>query len=314
MATQLDWYLQVNLKARQLRLLVALEDFGNLKQVAEFSHVTVPAVSKALAELEKGLGLDLFTRTAQGLKPTAYGECLIRHARSMLTDLQQVRDELKALSSGAAGKIHVGVYPASSSVLLPLALQQLKQRSVGTNVQVTEGTSATLLPLLWEGKIDLVVGRLPARSPSNGFGDAELLQEALTIVVGPQHALSKRKRVSWSDLTEYPWVLPPPVSQMREPLERVLAQHQVPLSNNYIETMSVHFTRAYLYLTDAVAVIPHAMAHDPTQPLTVLPLEMPQVLRPVGVLWNKNRPLSPGAELMIECLRDAAVVIEPRAS
>ena len=50
---QLDWYLQVNLKARHLRLLVALDDFGNLKQVAEISHVTVPAVSKALAELDQ---------------------------------------------------------------------------------------------------------------------------------------------------------------------------------------------------------------------------------------------------------------------
>ena len=58
--SQLDWYLQINLKARQLRLLVALDDFGNLKQVADISHVTVPAVSKALSELEKGLGLQLF--------------------------------------------------------------------------------------------------------------------------------------------------------------------------------------------------------------------------------------------------------------
>src|SRR4051812_27801244 len=100
---QLDSYLQVNLKARHLRLLVALDDFGNLKQVADISHVTVPAVSKGLAEIEKGLGLELFTRTAQGLRPTPYGEVLVRHARAMLTDILQARDELKALSSGSEG-------------------------------------------------------------------------------------------------------------------------------------------------------------------------------------------------------------------
>jgi len=79
---QIDWYLQVNLKARHLRLLVALNDFGNLKQVADISHVTVPAVSKALAELERGLGLELFTRTprACGPRPTANAWCAT-HAR-----------------------------------------------------------------------------------------------------------------------------------------------------------------------------------------------------------------------------------------
>ena len=90
---QLDWYLQVNLKARHLRLLVALDDFGNLRQVADISHITVPAVSKALAELEKGLGLELFNRTGQGLRPTAYGARLICLARKMLTDIRQTRDE-----------------------------------------------------------------------------------------------------------------------------------------------------------------------------------------------------------------------------
>jgi DNA-binding transcriptional LysR family regulator len=309
MPSQLDWYLQVNLKARQLRLLVALEDFGNLKQVADFSHVTVPAVSKALAELEKGLGLMLFTRTAQGLRPTVYGECLVRHARSIITDIQQARDELKALSSGSEGKINIGVYPASTSVLMPRALALLKQRSTSTNVQVTEGTSHTLLPQLWEGKVDLVVGRLPARTPSNGFEERELLEEQLLVVVGPKHPLARRKRMQWSDLETYPWVLPPPSSQMREPLERVLVQHDLPIDNNYIETMSVHLTRAYLYQTDAVAVMAHAAAHDASQPLVALPLTLPRMLRSTGVLWNRNRPLSPGTSLMIECLEEAAAAM-----
>lgn len=306
MATQLDWYLQVNLKARQLRLLVALDDFGNLKQVADFSHVTVPAVSKALAELEKGLGLELFTRTAQGLRPTVYGECLIRHARGMLTGIQQVRDELKALSSGSGGKINIGVYPASTPVLLPQALVLLKKRSPTTNVQVTEANSAILLPQLWEGKVDLVVGRLPMNRPTAGLEERELLEERLMVVAGLHHPLANRKRLKWTDLADYPWVLPPPSSQMREPLENILQQYGLTVDTDYIETLSVHVTRAYLYLTDAVSVMASAAAHEPSQPLAVLPLALPRMLRPTGVLWNKNRPLTPGMQLMLDCLEEAA--------
>lgn len=312
MPSQLDWYLQLNLKARQLRLLVALDDLGNLKKVAEVSHVTLPAVSKALAELEKGLGLELFVRTPQGLRPTVYGECLIRHARRMLTDLHRARDELKALSSGSGGKVNIGVYPASSSVLMPRALVLLKQRSPDTNVQITEGTSPVLLPQLWEGNIDLIVGRLPTLRLSTGFEEKALLEDQLMVVAKPDHPLAHRKRLQWSDLKDYPWVLPPLVSQMREPLERVLLQHGMELNRNYIETLSVHITRAYLYLTEAIAVMADAAAHDPLQPLAVLPLTLPRMLRAAGVMWNRNRALSPAAQLMMECLEEAAANIRER--
>ena len=56
--SEIDWYLQINLKARHLRLLVTIDTYRNLSQVAEVTHVTVPAVSKSLAELERGLGLN----------------------------------------------------------------------------------------------------------------------------------------------------------------------------------------------------------------------------------------------------------------
>ena len=306
---QIDWYLQVNLKARHLRLLVALDDFGNLKQVADISHVTVPAVSKALAELEKGLGLELFIRTAQGLKPTAYGECLIRHARTMLTDIHQARDELKALSSGSEGKIHVGVLPASTSVLLPQALSLLKQRSPGTNVTVTEGTTNNLLPELWQGRLDMIVGRLPPRNSLNGFEEKELLEEPVRLMTGRHHPLAKKAKLKWTDLQPYPWVLPPTGSLLRDPLERTLEQHGLALSNNYIETLSTNLARAYLHVSDAIAVMAGAVANDSAQPLAILPLLLPKLMRPAGVLWNKNRALTPGANLMISCLEEAAAAL-----
>ena len=308
MPSKLDWYLLRNLKARQLRLLVALDDLGNLKKVAEATHVTLPAVSKALAELEKGLDLNLFTRTTQGLRPTIYGECLIRYARTMIIELQHARDDLKALGSGS-GKVSVGVYAASSSVLVPHAIALLKQRSPSTNVLVAEGTTSTLLPQLWEGKLNLVVGRLPILSPSSGFDEKQLLDEPLVLVTSPSHPIAKRKHLEWSELLDYPWVLPPLASQMREPVERALVRNGIELEKNYVETSSVHLTRAYLYQTEAIAAMASAAAHEPSLPLAVLPLTLPPMPRGVGMLWNRNRPLAPGTELMMNCLEEAALFL-----
>ena len=304
---EFDWYLQINLKARHLRLLVMIDTYRNLTQVADVTHVTVPAVSKSLAELERGLGLALFSRTARGLVPTSYGECLIRHARSMLTILNQARDELKALSSGTEGKIYVGMLPSSASVLLPQALSLLKQRSPGTNVMVTEGTTASLLPELWQGRLDLVVGRLPPPAETHGsFDEKELLEEPVALMTGRHHPLARRKTVNWSDLRAYPWILPPPGSILREPLERVLEAHDVPLTNNYIETLSIHVVRAQLQVSDFIAVMGGTPANDATQPLHTLPLSLPKLLRPAGVLWNRNRGLTPSAQLMVACLEETA--------
>jgi len=302
----IDWYLQINLKARHLRLLVAIDTYRNLTQVAEITHVTVPAVSKSLAELERGLGLALFSRTTRGLMPTAYGECLIRHARSMLTILHQARDELKAISSGAEGKVRIGMLPASASVLLPLALSLLKQRSPGTNVTVIEGNTESLLPDLWQGRVDLIVGRLPAPDTLGSFEEQELLAEPVVLITGRHHPLARNKHVQWSDLGAYPWILPPPGSILREPLERALEANDVPLTNNYIETLSIHVVRAHLQNSDFIAVMAGSLANDSDNAFHKLPLSLPRLLRPAGVLWNRNRGLTPSAKLMVSFLEEAA--------
>src|SRR5262245_25657826 len=119
--TQLDSFVRASFKPRHLRLLVALDDIRHLGKVAASINVSQPAVSKALGELERGLGLKLFERTARGLVPTAYGECLIRHARVMLGELAQARDELRGLASGSSGSIRIGVLATAALELVPRA-------------------------------------------------------------------------------------------------------------------------------------------------------------------------------------------------
>jgi len=191
-------------------------------------------------------------------------------------------------------------------VLLPQALLILKQRSPGTNVMVTEAPSAALLPELWQGQLDLVVGRLPPPGALGSFKEKELFEEPVVLVTGPQHPLARKRHVEWADLRDYPWILPPTGSILRDPLERALEAHDVPLSNNYIETLSTHLARAYLHVSDSIAAVAGTAASDTMQPLHVLPLHLPKMLRPAGVLWNSSRRLSPSARLMLTCLEEAA--------
>src|SRR4051812_44257934 len=164
---QLDWYIRANFKPRHLQLLVAMDEFRNIRKVADHVNVTQPAVSKALAEMEKGLGARLFERTSRGINPTVYGECMIRHARTMLLGLNQARDELRGLMSGSHGKTTIGALPAATPALVPASLALFKHRSPATTVLVREATMDVLLSELRQGQLDLVVGTLPHRSAAN---------------------------------------------------------------------------------------------------------------------------------------------------
>jgi DNA-binding transcriptional LysR family regulator len=306
--SQLDWYLSINLKARQLRLLVALDDFRNLGQVAANSCVTLPAVSKALAELEKGLGVKLFERTTHGLRPTIYGQCLIRHARTVLSDLNLASEELKGLMSGAAGKIHIGTLPAVISTLLPTALALFKQRTPAANVLIAEGTMSTLLPDLRLGKLDMIIGRLPPTLATHDLEEKVLVEAPVTLIARRAHPLVSKPALQWSDLGNFPWILPPPGSLLREPLENVLAHHELAMPCNYIETLSTHLIRAYLQLSDAIAIFAgHLPSGIPDLDfLSALPLELGLVTRPIGAIWNRDKPLTPSANLMLSCLAEVS--------
>ena len=123
---QLDWYLRGDLKPRHLQLMVALDEVRNIGKAAARANVTQPAISKALGDLERGLGVKLFERSARGVQPTVYGECLIRHARIMLDQLASTRDELRGLVTGATGRVAVGALSSTVNTLLPQSLALLR--------------------------------------------------------------------------------------------------------------------------------------------------------------------------------------------
>ena len=100
MTNYTHWFIRARLKTRQLLLLVALAEEGNIHRAAQVLNMTQPAASKMLKELEEVLEVTLFERLPRGMQPTWYGESMIRHARMVLTNLNHAHDELSALKAG----------------------------------------------------------------------------------------------------------------------------------------------------------------------------------------------------------------------
>ena len=306
--SQLDWFLRAQLKPRQLHMLVALDDMRHLGRVASRLHVSQPAVSLALAQLEKGLGFKLFERTSKGVVPNSYGECLVRQARAVLACLAQAHDELQALHSGVAGHVTVGALPAMTPGLLPRALAALTRAAPQTRAVVHEGSMEALLPELRRGAIDLIVGRLPQEDRSDDLGQEALYAGNNVVVVGHQHPLATRPTLAWADLAPYRWVLPTVGSLFREPLENALRHHGIAMPERAIETISVHVITGYLQLTQSLGVLaqPVARHYVALGWLAQLPLTLPDPLRPIGMSWARHKARSPTLQTFMGCLRQAA--------
>src|SRR5471032_3558301 len=129
METNPNWFLRARLKTRQLLLLIALDEQRNIHRASEELHMTQPAASKQLKDLEEMLGVQLFDRLPRGMEPTIYGETMIRHARMALTSLSLAHEDIVALKAGLSGQVDIGIIMAPSMSLMPRAISRVKEQA-----------------------------------------------------------------------------------------------------------------------------------------------------------------------------------------
>ena len=294
---------------RQLQLLAALDEYRNLTRVAEQLHVTAPAVSKALRDIERELDADLFRRGARGITPTVYGDCMIRHARTALADLSNARKELRALKSGTLGSVALGALPAAAPLLAPLAIVELKRRAPLTAVLLREGTIDALMPELQLRKIDAIVGNLPPPRLTTGLAVEVLIDnDPVVVVCRTRHPLARRRTITWTNLLDYPWIIPPSGTSMRKSFESFLTKSRHTLAQNCVKSGSIVSSKTYIERTDGLGFFSRQIAEHfaEQRAITILKFDLGFGVGPVGMMHRKDHPLSPALELMLDSLRLAA--------
>jgi DNA-binding transcriptional LysR family regulator len=288
---KLDWYIRANLKPRHMQLLVGLDELRHFGRVADMMNVSQPAISKALAEIERGVGLTLFERGKNGLVPTVYGECLIRLCRSMLHDLNEAGEQLRQLQSGAVGRVRIGVLPVAAPVIVPRAVMRLQQEFPLSVVVLHEGTGDRLLPMLREGAIDVIVGTLPPASMSAGLEVRTLhAGEGVAVVCGSRHPLAARDALTAADLDGLPLVIPPLGTLFRSAVDRVLDELGLPLLHARIESGSITAGNTLLRESEVVGFYAPHLAHHYARMgwLKILPIATPPTSVPIGCAWLKH--------------------------
>lgn len=290
---------------RNLQLVDAIKREGSLLRAAQALNMSQSAVTKALQEVEAAIGSSLFNRTNRGVVSTPAGNVLAAHARLMLTQLDHAEQEITDLRDGASGTISVGTLLAASVSLLPKAIAHVRSERPRLTVRTVEGPNASLMPLLRQGAVDMVVGRLPVYRQRDGIAQERLFDDEAAIVVRRDHPSTRQPGSVLADLLNWDWILPPRDTTMRRQIDDVFRQSglQAPVAG--VETLSVLITRNLLLNTDMPAIWPSelAQAEDALGIVNMLPIALPHTGRPVGISTRAGGRLSPAAEALIDALR-----------
>lgn len=312
MADSLDVVLN-RLTLRQLRLVAAVARHRNIQRAAGELGLTQPTVTKAVQEVEKILGVDLFERTNRGVVPTGYCTVLTRRAHLILAQLRHAGEEIRELQEGTGGRVVIGALLAASARLLPEAIAALKAERPGVSVTVLEGTNDLLMPALRNGEIDFVAGRLPEFRERHGVVQEALYSEIACFVVRPSHPLAGRAVITLADLVGWEWILPRPETTLRRQIEKGFYDAGLEPPHNAIDSLSLLTNLHLTTNADFVGVWPYQAVRPfiRDKQLVMLPVPCPATLGPVGVSRRvEQEALSPAAEALLGHVRTVARAIE----
>ncbi|HEY6495037.1 MAG TPA: LysR substrate-binding domain-containing protein [Trebonia sp.] len=298
------------IRLRHLTCFVAVARERTLARAAGRLHLSQPAVSKTLAELEDLAGRRLVERSRAGTQLTPAGEEFLRYAVNVTQALESAAAVLTGAAVPIAPTLRVAALPTVAGGLLVQAFARLRERRPHAGVSVRTGDNPELLAWLKAGEADVAVGRMAEPAMMQGVSFELLYAESLAVVTRPQHplAIAGDKPLSPSALVDYPLIVPAAGTAPRHDVEGFFAAHGVTLPPGRTETQSVSLARALTLVSDAVWITPqHPVRLDLDRRwLRRLNVPVPGSAEPVGILSRTGTPPGELAAQLIETLRALA--------
>jgi DNA-binding transcriptional LysR family regulator len=287
------------LKLNDLRILLSVVEAGSMGKAAERLGTSQPAISRAIADLERGLGVRLLDRSRRGIEPTSYGRALIKRGVAVFDELRQGEKDIEFLADPTAGELRVGASISLAAGLVVAAVDRLTRLHPRLNFDLFAADTATACRALEVHMIEpLPTGEL----------DAEILfHEPQVVAAAPENRWTRRRSVELADLMNEPWTLAPVETQFGSLAVEAFRASGLGLPKKLI-TSSLPVRQALVATGRFLTMVPRVVLEFPPRSAAFkrLAIHLPTTHRPVGIVTAKNRTLSSVAQLFRECVRDMA--------
>lgn len=287
---------------RHVRAFLAVAQNGTFTRAAAVLGVSQPTLTVQIRQLEDALGVQLFDRNNRRVALTAAGRDLVTPLERLLLDFDAIAARSQELTTHRRGVVTVAALPSIAASLLPHAIASLAAAHGGITVRVRDMTADAIIEAVKAGDADVGLGSV--MRPDANLHVRPLLTDRLCAWVPAGHALARRRRVSFADLTRWPLVLTSRDSSVRQLIERNAEQQRLPIQiaqeATYMST-AIGMVAAGL----GVGILPES-AIDATAPAGPRKVEIhtPVLRRALVILSPRGRALSPAAERLLAAIEE----------
>jgi DNA-binding transcriptional LysR family regulator len=288
-----------NLNLDQLRSLIEVAEQGSFTKAAKRLHLTQPAISQQIRELERRCGLQLVERVGKVALATPAGRELIVRGRRIMADAEHALVAVRHHKQGAAGRVHIGTGPTALVYLLPPALRKLRDAHPGIEIVVTSGTTHSISEGLLSNILDIGFTALPVESKELDVVPVRT-DPMVAILPATEHAIPDK--VTPNDVATRALIL----EYQRVPhgqLSRAWLQTGGVIVRPAMEFDSIEAIKSAVSAGLGMAIIPGpAMTHaPPVNSIVVRPLD-PPLTRTLGLVRRKGRAETPALKLVRQAM------------
>ncbi|MER5428474.1 LysR family transcriptional regulator [Streptomyces sp. NPDC002588] len=282
---------------RQLRAIVTVAEAGSVTRAAELLHLVQPAVTRQIRTLEQELGVDLFERTGQGMRPTQAGAIMVERARRALNELERARAEVQPAPGEVTGIVTLGLLESTTDLLAEPLVTALSRDHPGIELRLLTAYSGHLQQWLDDGDLDLTLLYDLDSTPS--LNARPLLRERLWAVAPAGAGLRAERPVGFAEAAARPLVLPASGHGLRRLIDAAAVRSGADM-DVVVQTNSMRVQKRLVLAGQGWTILPGVgIAEDVARGvLSAAPLSEPDVWRSVVVCTQRAGRTPPAVEVV----------------
>ena len=187
-----------------LQLIVNIGDASSLTRGAEKSHLSLPAASNRVKNLEDHFGTRLFHRNSQGVTLTPSGEAFLRHARLVLRQIDHLRGDIHEYARGIKGQVRMLANTTAMTEFMPAVLSRFLASHPDVTVELRERLSYLVIKAVSEGSAD--IGIVAGKPASSELEYIPYREDRLVLLTPAEHPLSELREIAFSDTLAFEYV------------------------------------------------------------------------------------------------------------
>ncbi|MDT0355913.1 LysR substrate-binding domain-containing protein [Herbaspirillum huttiense F1] len=295
--------MHANLSTRLLHAFLALADCRHFGHAAERCHVSQSAFSAMIQKLETATGARLFERDTRNVSLTPEGEVFVEVARQLVADMEAALADMNDYVARRKGRVAIAALPSLAAGWLPPVLAAYRQRHPGVAVELFDAISDQCLDLLRQGKADIA---LTAPGPNLlEFTTQPLCADPFYLVCRKDHALAGKRRVKVAQLAGCEMIHLARSTSVRQHLDAVLRPGAVIHTGLEVEHLAT--LAALIESGLGVSVVPELTLFQFRLPnLVAIPVDAPELVRPLLIVTPKERSLSIAAQGLLDLIQAQA--------